>query len=317
MFRSLMVVVLVISLLMNFYFLGSGASSSADSYVEQVLQAGASDQKIAVVPIEGPIVDATAEQVCAWLDAIERDDDYKALVIEVDTPGGTITPSDRIHDRIARLKASRRIPVIVTMGGMATSGGYYVACGADRIFAQPTTMTGSIGVLAMRYNLAELGKKIGVTETTITSPPGSMKNAGSMLKPEDPKEREYFQGLVDAAYNRFTSVVTSSRGMLLKVPISQVADGRAFTAEQSLAFGLIDEIGYPEAAYTYAARNAGLSKPKVVRLHRQATLRDLLMARSNLPEITGQPGMNLNVRIDSAMLHELTSAKIMYLWKGQ
>jgi protease-4 len=253
------------------------------------------------------------------IDMVQRDDNVKAVVLEVDTPGGGVTPSDEIRHRIEELKKAKKdknpnFVVAVSMGSLATSGGYYVSAATDQIFAQPTTLTGNIGVLMPRFNLSALVEKIGVSEKTLTAPEGGFKNAGSMFAPDNPRDSKYLQGIIDQAYTRFRDIVKNGRGSKLKGDLAQIADGRVFTADEALKNGLIDQQGYLEDAYTWAAAQAGLSDPMVVKYHRRATLMEMMMSRSSGPE---PKAGSVNVSVDAKVIDELMAPRLMYLWRGE
>src|SRR5262249_48785977 len=145
------------SLLANVYLIAfNGIFSSDTSPLEATVAEGSPAQKIAVIPVEGVITSHASQQIALWLRSIEKDANVKAVVLAVDTPGGYVTPSDEIYHHVTQLKKNRGIPVAVAMGAMATSGGYYLSAGADQIFAQPTTITGNIGVLMPRFNVSEM-----------------------------------------------------------------------------------------------------------------------------------------------------------------
>lgn len=312
------------SLLTNFALIGATAGSLGagvdDHTVRTTVLRGASDQKIAVLPIEGVINDAMAAQVSRWLDAVERDSNVRAVILAVDTPGGTVTASDVIHSRILRLKEARSIPVVVSMGGLATSGGYYVSAAADHIVAQPTTLTGNIGVLMPRYNVSELAKKWGVSENTLTAPPDGFKNAGSMFQPENEKEKAYLQSLINGMYQRFRNVVVTGRSGKLKGNVDDICNGQVFLAGEAVKRGLVDAEGYFEQAVQTAQQMAGLNKPTVVRYQRRLSFFEAMTggAASNLaPAGRGDGALNLSVRVDRDALTEWTSPRPMYLWRGQ
>lgn len=309
-----------LSLVANLYlfaytslFNQEGASS------ESTLGEGSANQKIAVLPIEGVISDETSETVCRWLRSIEKDENVKAVVLAVNTPGGGVTASDEIYHQILKLKEVRKFPIVASMGGLAASGGYYVSAPTDRIFAQPTTWTGSIGVMGPGFNANELFKKWGIAETTITAPRGGYKNAGSTFQPENPRDTAYLQALVDQAYDRFKGIVQDGRNTKLKAPISDICNAKVYTAQEALANGLIDQIGYSEDAYAWAATQAHLDKPKIVRYHRRFSFMDVIgSACSNVPPASAKAeGISLNIRIDSRAMQELLSSRPMYLWRGQ
>lgn len=311
-FGTLATAIFGFSLLLNFYLIAFSGLLDLGGSAEGVVRSGASGQKIAVIPVHGVILDDMASEVLNWLDQARADSSIQALVIEIDTPGGSVSASDVIHHRIEQLKADRGIPVVVSMGSTATSGGYYIACASDHIIAQPTTLTGNIGVLMPRFNLSALADRWGVNETTITAPSKGFKNAGSMFSPENPTDTAYLQDLVDEAYSRFTSLVVAGRGPKLRGSHGDLFNGQVFTAKKALDGGLVDEIGYLDDAYSWAAQQAGLSDPTVVRFSRRPSLMQLLTARSNVSGATGQ----LQINVDAKMLDEMSSPKLMYLWKG-
>jgi protease-4 len=222
--------------------------------------------------------------------------------------------------RLQRFKQNKPgVPVIVSMGGLAASGGYYVACGADYLVAQPSTLTGNIGVLMPRYNISELMSKYGVKETTIVSSGATFKNAGSMFQPENPQDTKYIQDLADKAFAQFKDVVAKGRSGKLKKPLETIANGKIYLAADALALGLIDQVGYRQDAYAYAATKAGLSKPSVVKYEDQPSFMELLTARSTLPAPgAAAQGVTMNgINLDARGISDLMTPRMMYLWRGQ
>ena len=195
-----------------------------------------------------------------------RDESVKALVLRINTPGGTVTASDIIHHELKLFKASRKIPVIASIMDVGASGGYYIASAADRIMAHPSTVTGSIGVIMLTVNTHGLLEKVGVEATAITS--GPRKDMGSPFRAMTPEERGIFQGLIDSFYQRFLTVVQEGRPNLQMEQIKKLADGRIYTGDQAKAAGLVDEIGYLEEAIEAAKKKAGLTEATVVTYHR-------------------------------------------------
>ena len=186
-FMTIIVLFLIFSVLLNLLLLASSVSGGT-SNTQHTIQSGDAGQKIAVIPLKGIIDPNTAAQFSRFLTTAEGDKAVKAVVIEIDSPGGTVTASDEIYNRIKTFRSKKSVPVIVSMASLATSGGYYAACGADHVVAQPTTFTGNIGVLMPRYNFSKLMEKYGVEETTIVSQGAPFKNAGSSFRPEVPEE---------------------------------------------------------------------------------------------------------------------------------
>ena len=189
----------------------------------------------------------------------------KALIVRINSPGGTITASDVIYREIREFKARRKIPVIAAIVDVGASGGYYVALAADQILAHPTSVTGSIGVVMLTLNAQGLLEKIGVAPLAIKS--GAMKDAGSPFRQLTPEERAVFQGVIDEMFTRFVGLIVEAR----KIPAERVrgfADGRIYTAEQAREMGLVDRLGYMDDAIEMARKAAGLTEARVVMYHR-------------------------------------------------
>ncbi len=296
--------------------------------VEQTLVKGDAKEKIAVIPISGVIMDATSEQFNRLLDSAEADAAVKAIVLRVDSPGGSVTASDQIYHRIRQFKTSHpQIPVIVSMGDLAASGGYYLSCGADYIFAQETTLTADIGVLMPNCNFAKLGDKWGIEDETVCAPQGGYKNAGWPLKPVSGRDLDYLQGLVNDMFERFKGVVRAGRSTKLTKSIDLIADGRACLAPEARKLGLIDQIGYLDDALAYATNNAGLSSSRsVVRLHEPSPgLLQLLVGgagneQNRWSDSSGHASTTvngINVDFDGATLNGSNTPRMLYLWQGQ
>jgi protease-4 len=317
-FMTLATSIFGLSIALNVYLLIlSGFAGGAESPRRTTILSGDPRQTVAVVPVNGLIDDDAVNRFERAIRTIEADQDIKALVLEVDTPGGTVTASDQIYHRILRLKQDRKLPVVVAMGSLATSGGYYLSCAADEIVAQRTTITGNIGVLLPRYNLSKLAEKHGIEDTSLASTGATFKNAGSMLKPETPEERAYWLGLIDDAFATFKQVVASGRSAKLKAPMEEVANGKAYTASQSLQMGLVDYVDYPSFAYDRAAALAGLTNKHVVRFETRPTLLESLGLGASLKAANNLTINGVNINLDKAWLEELMTPRPMYLWRGQ
>jgi protease-4 len=215
---------------------------------------------------------------------------------------------------VLQLKQRKNVPVVTAMGGVAASGGYYVACATDEIFAQPTTITGSIGVIYPRFDLSGTLEKWGAKETTITSEGSDFKNAGSMFSPDTPETVEYLRGILNDTYGRFKMIVSTARKGKLTQPIERVANGKIFTATDAEKLGLVDGLKYPNEVYAHVATAASLSNPHVVRYEHQPSIMDILGASSG---IGGAGDSKVNVTIDKNLLRELTTPRVMYLWRGE
>lgn len=337
-FTTLATAILGLSITLNVYLLvfsnlGGVFGGGSQGITETVLVDGSLDEKIAVIPVTGVIMRPAADRFDQMLTTAERDSHVKAIVIDVDTPGGAVTPSDEIYARIQRFKRQNpKRPVVVTMGGMATSGGYYISCAGDYVFAQPTTLTGNIGVILPRYNFSKLAKSYGVEEVTVTAPSHGFKNAGSPMAPISPEDDKYYQGLIDAAYGNFkTAVLTGRQGKLnAKYKIEEIANGKVYTAAEAKDLGLVDDVKYASDAYDKAASLAGLTNKHVVRYSKPQGLLEMFAggeSKSGLgsggsasikPNGVGGVTVNgVNVNVDSSLLDDLGRPRLMYLWRGQ
>jgi protease-4 len=311
-----------LSLMLNVYLLILAGFTGGESGKTKTISAGDPNQKVAVVPVDGIIMGREAEQFDKLMDRVEREPGVKALVIEVDTPGGDVSASDEMYQRVEKFKADHSdVKVTIAMKGMATSGGYYLSCAGDYIFAEPTTLTANIGVLMPRYNLSQLADKWGVRDATLKSQGSPFKDAGSMLKPENPRDTAYMQDLIDQMYTQFKGVVQKGRQTQLaakKQTVDAIADGRAMTAKEALSKGIIDQIGYPSDAYQYAATQAGLKNPTVVKYEERPSLMDLFVGQSSSSFGGARTTVNgVNVNVDRQLVGELLRPHVMYLWTGQ
>ncbi len=244
--------------------------------------------KVAILSIEGTILSGEGffrEQI----EHAKRDAEkgnLKAIVVRVNSPGGTITGSDYMLHHLRELAKTADIPLVVSMGGMAASGGYYVSmCVGDTprsIFAEPTTWTGSIGVLIPCYNFAELMERWGIRDNTISS--GPLKTMGSFARKMTPEEKLVFQALVDDSFSQFKVVIKQGRPKFRDNPaaLSKITTGQIFTANQALVNGLVDKIGFVEDAIDRVISLAGLNKKnvKVVKYKAQPNLSDVLFGRT-------------------------------------
>lgn len=222
--------------------------------------------KIVVLELSDTII--SGESFVKRIRQVQRDPGVRAVVLRIDSPGGTVSGSDLIYHHLTNLRDGinenggecRKIPIVVSMGSVAASGGYYAAMCVghteNTIFAEPMTLTGSIGVLIPHYNLSSLMDKIGAENDSIVS--HSLKNAGSMTKPMTEEERAIFQALVDDNFARFKEVVCSGRKKFSDDPklLDPIATGQIFTARQAVENGLVDQIGFQEDAVARAAELA-------------------------------------------------------------
>ena len=241
------------------------------------------DPQILRVKINGIISDtkedlfgrekASALSALKKIRAATYDEEIQGLYLILDTPGGEVTLSDIIADAVQRFKKAQEDRfVLVEMGSLCCSGGYYIAAGADYIIAHPTTITGSIGVLVSTINAAELAKKIGIESVVIAT--GTNKAMLDPLKPVDQEHVKIFQKAVDVDYERFLTIVSKGR----KIPVDTlrpIADGRILSAEEAKKLKLIDAIGYSEDAEAQLAKMAKSDEIRIIRYKDEHTLRDL------------------------------------------
>lgn len=301
------------SMLLNLVLLALAASplDSTDSLREKYLyrdkyRSGA--DKVAILNLEGVIIDGD-RFIGTQIEQAAHDDDVRAIVLRVNSPGGTISGSDYIYHHLKKLAEEKGIPLVVSMGSLAASGGYYVSMAVgptpDTIYAEPTTWTGSIGVIIPHYNLAELMEKIGADEDSIAS--HRLKGMGSITRPMTEEEKQIFQELVDESFNRFKGIIRSGRPKFAKDPgaLDALATGQVYTAEQALKSGLIDRIGFLDDAVERAIELAGLDRGDVtvVEYKPLPTLTSLLLGAN-----MRQPGFDLSAMLD------LTAPRAYYLY---
>jgi len=224
---------------------------------------GATDggAKIGVIAIEGVISSDLTERTVRQLAKYGDDAAIKAIILRIDSPGGGVASSQEIYEEVRRVRSNGKL-VVASLGSVAASGGYYVACVTDRIFANAGTVTGSIGVIVQLANAEELLRKVGIEPTVITS--GPFKDSGNPTRTLRPEERQVFQALVDDVYQQFIEAVAQGRNLPLD-EVRQAADGRIYTGRQARDLRLIDELGSLHDAITYAASTVGtIGKPKLV-----------------------------------------------------
>ncbi len=267
--------------------------------------------KIAVIHIDETIMEDNGF-IAAQIDDVSNDSTIKGIVLRMNTPGGSVSTSDLFYHRLTQLRKECDIPIVVSMGGMCASGGYYIAmaCGTeneDVIFAEPTTWTGSIGVIINNYDLSELAEKVGIKEDPIKS--HELKGMGSLTRPMTEKERALFQRLVDTAFSRFKEVVYSGRKKFADDPnsLTPLATGEVFTTQEALENGLVDREGYLEDAVDRAIELAGLPKEttQVFIYEEKQTFSDVMSA-----------AQKKLVRSQADEVREMAVPRASYLWQA-
>jgi len=235
---------------------------------------------VAVMRLDGTITSGPQEyfttqgitpgRVADLLEQADADSSIKAVVVRVNSPGGSVVASDEIYRALLEFEK----PVIVWMGEMAASGGYYIACGGDYVFAHPDTLTGSIGVISQFINAEELLDEIGVGVVVITS--GPHKDIGSLFREMTEEEQVLWRAITDEIYEGFVEIVAQARDMSLE-EVRELADGRIYTGRQALELGLVDEVGTLDDAIAKAAELGGIEgEPRVVELKPTPTFLDML-----------------------------------------
>src|SRR5439155_8373722 len=220
--------------------------------------------RIGIVEAKGTIGELPAgvdpDKVVKLLKKYEKDDDVKAIVLRVDSPGGAVAPSQEIHDAVARIKGKKK--VVVSMGNLAASGGYYISAPADKIYAEPGTLTGSIGVIFMHFNVRGLLEWAKVDETTLKA--GKYKDTLSPFRPLQDTDREEIQSLSDDVYGQFVKAVAEGRG-IPEARVREIAEGRIYTGRKAKELKLVDELGgldeAVQAAWTLAGQSGEAKVP--------------------------------------------------------
>lgn len=264
---------------------------------------GEGPDKIALVRLTGPISQegggllpfgpaTSARRVAELLDRARRDPAVKAVIVELNTPGGSVVGSARIHEEILQLRRTGK-PVVALMTEVAASGGYYVAAAADRIVADPSTLTGSIGVIVVLPNLEEFNRRVGLRTVVFKS--GRFKDMGNPARALTAEEAALFQKLVDEAYGRFVDVVAQGRRMD-RTRVLRLADGRVYTGAQAYRLGLVDALGSFDDAVSTALQLARLSRARVVEYTGAGWLGNLLDLRlraGGLPDLRPEQPFSL------------------------
>ncbi|MBT6229899.1 MAG: signal peptide peptidase SppA, partial [Candidatus Scalindua sp.] len=285
-FFFLCCVVLFISLMGLFVVKGTLTTQVEDKSTKKLTETvigGTGTDKILLIPLKGVITGQSSKKlfqeapsivdsVKHQLEQARDDDNVKAVILEMNSPGGGITASDIIYKKVLEFKDETNKKVIVSMQDVAASGAYYISAAADKIIAHPTTITGSIGVIMPLINIANLVAKYGIEDNSIKS--GDMKSIGSPLKKMSDDERKVLDDIVDEMYTRFVNIIAVGRNMKID-NVRKLADGRIYTGKQALDNGLIDQLGYIDDAITLAKEIAGLKEAKIIKYKRMFNLAEI------------------------------------------
>ncbi|MEN6334988.1 MAG: signal peptide peptidase SppA [Phycisphaerales bacterium] len=287
-----------------FVFAGAGGG-----YGATVLRDGPHSSRIAVVNIEGIIDESQADEVYRQLKSAREDPTIKGMIVRVNSPGGTISASDRIYRDIVNYRDERGQPVVAFMQGMAASGGYYASVACDEIIAEPTAITGSIGVVMSHFVFQELlQNKLGIQPVFLTK--GQKKDWPSSFRTPTAEELAYIdERLLEPAYQRFVSVVKEGRRKVLSGDeVAKLADGGIYVGEQAVTVELVDKTGYLDDAIATVKTRAGIDKAQVIEYRRPLSVMDFLRAES-------KNKTNL-LHLDRSTLSELATPQVLYLWHG-
>jgi protease-4 len=242
----------------------------------------------------------------------EADSDIAGVIVRINSPGGTVAASDTIYHEIMTFKQRKKIPVYAYIMELGASGGFYVASASDRIIASPTAITGSIGVIAMKFNMEGLLSKIGVSEETYRS--GPKKDFWSPFRPSTPEEKKMLQDIIDKLYARFVEVVYANRQKFLNErEVKALADGRILTASEALEARLIDQVSYLDETIDSMKKALNLEQARVVTYIRPKTFKSNIYSESPAVPLVGPQVINL-ISINAEELSLFSGVRFMYLW---
>ena len=282
---------------------------------EEKTLSGSGRNKILLVDLSGVITDQDKRSLLGFgkevsdvarvkeeLEKAGQDKRVKAIILRIDSPGGTVTACDIIHQEILRYKKKHNVFVAASFMNVSASGGYYIAIAADRIVAHPTTITGSIGVIVTKFNVKGLMDKLGVQEESIKS--GDKKDILSPFRGSTPEERKIVQEIIDSLYQKFLSVIEQGRPGISRTELKTLADGRVFTAQQALKAKLIDDIGYLDDTVEMVKQKTGLEEARLVTYHRPMAYKNNIYSQANIQLFN----------IGGSGFTEYFPMSFMYLW---
>jgi protease-4 len=281
------------------------AGRGEKKYTEEVIEEGPRSAKIAIVSIDGVIDEQQAQDVYWQLKTAREDKSVKGVIIRVNSPGGTISGSDQIHNEIIKYRDDTNHPAVAFMQGVAASGGYYSSVACNEIIAEPTAITGSIGVI-MEYLVLQqlLEDKLGINPIVVKA--GAKKDWPNPFQMPTDEQLQYMQErIIGPAYKRFVQVVVDGRSELTEEDVNRLADGSIYWADKALEEKLIDGIGYLTDAIDKTKSLAGVKKSQVVEYRKPFSLADILGAKTNV-----------SLKIDRRTLYEVAVPQALYLWTG-
>lgn len=282
------------------------AGGHSGTFTEAVLRPGPGNNKIVVISLEGMIDDGQAQFVRQQLDAAREDNNVRALILRVNSPGGTISGSDRIYQDVLNYHRATGQPTVAFMQGVAASGGYYASVACDRIVAEPTTITGSIGVIMSYFVFQDLlENKLGVQPVFLTA--GEKKDWPSSFRAPKDEELDYIEErLLVPAYERFVEIVRTGRAGTLSIErVRALADGSIYGAPKALEEKLIDKVGYLDDAVAEVKAMANIKEAQVVEYRRMFSFMNFLNAKTEAP-----------FKLNRKTLYELSEPQVLYMWSA-
>jgi protease-4 len=317
----LLAIVAIFSLLINAALIAERAPSAMKEvftpYKEKIYS-GEGDDKIALIEAKGILVDQSdagffgmkesmVQRVKRQIRQAAEDEDVKAILLRVESPGGGITESNEIHKELLKFKETKK-KVVVSMGNIAASGGYYIAAPADLIVVQETTITGSIGVIAQMFNISKLLKRWDIEMITIKS--GANKDLMNPFAPTKEEHKKIIQDLISGMYEKFLAVVSEGRKHVGLKPedVRKLADGRIYAAKEALDLKLVDKVGFLDDAIEETKKLCGLEEATVIKYHKEKTFADLFQM------LAPSAGVRIQLDLSPDSLPQLQTPKFMYLW---
>jgi protease IV len=276
----LLLAALGLSVMFNFGLYGAYRDyfASTEAPLERFHSGSESSRdKIALLQVDGTIMPPFTERLLKQIERVGKDDQVKGVLLVVDSPGGLVADSHEIYHRLKQI--SEKKPIFVQMKRMAASGGYYIAMGAGpqgRIFAEPTTWTGSIGVIIPRYDFSKLAEKYGIGSDPLKT--GEFKDALNPFRPMSDNERKLWENILDQSFQKFIGVIDENRVELDAAAVKVLATGQIFTADDAKQNKLIDEIGYEEDSLKALKEKLKLKEARVIKYKSQQTLVEQLLA---------------------------------------
>lgn len=291
---------------------------------EKVLE-GEGKSKILLVDLDGAIsfreekdtlkLRTRPSKVAFFREALlkaETDADISGVILRINSPGGSVAASDTIYHEIMDFRQKKKIPVYAHITELGASGGYYIASAADQIGASPTAVVGSIGVIAMKFNIEGLFSKLGISEETYKS--GPKKDFWSPFRPTTPEEKKMFQDIIDSLYNRFVGVVSANRQKLLtEQQVRTLADGRVFVSSEALKEKLLDRVAYLDETIEEMKKNLNIKQAKVITYVRPKTFKSNIYSEYPEVPLAGPAQVNL-ISINAEELPLFSGVQFMYIW---